>query len=77
MPECRQSLEDATPIGLSEAKKTFDRHADLLEMSHSPNRVQTAMTVRKLQRDHGTRYVQELIESRSRQSLTRIRARHS
>ncbi len=72
------SQHDAAPLGADPGKQVFDRHAALLDnsrLSQSANRIQRAMIVRKLQRDHGTRYVQRLIEHISRRRATQVRAK--
>ncbi len=69
---------DAAPLGADPGKQVFDRHAALLDnsrLSQSANRIRRAMIVRKLQRDHGTRYVQRLIEHISRRRATPVRAK--
>ena len=56
---------------------TADGYVDLLEeggLSRSVNKIQRAITVRRLQRDHGTPYVQKLIEHISRRRAAQIRA---
>ena len=57
--------------------QTLERHVSMLaegHLSRPVNRVQRAIIVRKLQRDYGTRYVQQLIERISRRRLKNIRA---
>ena len=76
MPNCRPNLKHAAPLGVDAGKPDFDRHADLLEesgLSRSVNKIQRAITVRRLQRDHGTPYVQKLIEHISRRRSAQIR----
>ena len=65
-------------LGVDSGKQAFDRHAALLDDSRpdrSATRIQRAIIVRKLQRDHGTRYVQRLIEYISRRRATQVRAK--
>ena len=69
---------DAATLGVDSGKQAFDRHAALLDdsrLSRSAKLIQRAMIVRKLERDHGTRYVQRLIEHISRRRSTRIQAK--
>ena len=66
---------DAAISGVDSGKQVFDRHAALLEdsrLSGCANKIQRAMIVRKLQRDYGTGYVQQLIERMSRRRATQV-----
>lgn len=78
MPRRRPSLKHAAPLGADIGERDFDRHAALLEesrMSSTVKPIQEAITVRQLQRDHGTGYVQRLIEHVSHRRATYIRAK--
>ena len=76
MPKCRPSLKRAAPLSIDTGKQDFDRHVALLEesrLSRPVHGIQRAITVRKLQKDHGTPYVQRLIEHISRRRAAQIR----
>lgn len=69
---------DAAPLGVDTSREAFYHHAALLRdnrLLRSGNGIQRAMTVRRLQRDYGTRYVQRLIEHISRRGPTRFLAK--
>ena len=74
MPRCRPSPDDSS--GSSLVRQTFDPNVALLErsrLSRLANGIQRAVMVRKLQRDHGTEYVQQLIERMPRRRTTQAR----
>ena len=69
MPKCPPGLDNFALFRVDSGNQTFNRHAALLDeswLSRSHNGIQRAIIVRKLQRDHGTPYVQRLIEHISR-----------
>ncbi len=77
MPNCRPSLDNGVLLRVGPGKQTLYWHVALLDenrMSSSANGIHRAMIVRKLQRDHGTEYVQRLIEHISRRRATQVRA---
>ena len=78
MPKCKPSQSHAAPLAVDSRKQSFDRHAGLLEESRMPwyasgiRGIQRAITVRRLQQDHGTQYVRQLIEHVSRRRAALI-----
>ncbi len=78
MPKCNPSQNHAAPLAVDSRKQGFDRNAGLLEDSRLSRPasgirgIQRAITVRRLQKNHGTQYVRQLIEHVSRRRAALI-----
>ena len=70
---------DGAPPDVDSADQAFGRHAALLDDSREsrpasriPSGIRRAIIVRRLQRDHGTRYFQRLIEHVARRVAIKV-----